>query len=127
MLSKSDALRAFARMMNTFDASHIEDLLADDFHYASQNVFHEITSKQEYMEYIRPKLETVRKSGGPVWAEMAEMTYAFPGPCLVLAQGEHNNLVATVFAKVNGNRITRIDMCIVPPPSAAIRSGEFPK
>lgn len=55
MLTKEDALKAYASMMNTLDASHIEPLLAYDFHYASQWVFAEIKSKQEYLDYIRPK------------------------------------------------------------------------
>jgi hypothetical protein len=34
-------------MVNTLDASHLEPLLADDFHYASQWVFAEMESKAE--------------------------------------------------------------------------------
>jgi hypothetical protein len=44
----------------------------------------------------------------------------------VLAQGEKENLVALVLAKVKGNLIERIDMCIVPAPQSAKRSGEYP-
>ena len=52
-LTREDALRAYARMLNTLDESHIEPLLADDFHYSSQKVFSEITSKAEFLDYIR--------------------------------------------------------------------------
>ena len=38
-LSAEAALRAYARMMNTLDPSHLESFLAEDFHYASQWVF----------------------------------------------------------------------------------------
>ena len=97
-----------------------------DFHYESQMVFSEIKSKQDYLDYINPKLETVKASGTKVWAEMALLTHSFPGPCVVLAQGEKENLVALVLAEVKGDLIKRIDMCIVPNPQAAKRSGEYP-
>ena len=125
-LTVVEALTAYAEMINTLDASRLEPLLADDFHYASQKVFHEMTSKAEYMEYIVGKLETFRGSGFEVWAEMGELTYAFPGPCVVLAQGEREDLVAVLLAEVSGEYITRIDMCVVPPPESARRSGVYP-
>ena len=104
----------------------MEPLLSDDFHYASQIVLAEIVSKQEYLDYINPKLEVVRASGTKVWAEIAMLTDSFPGPCVVLAQGEKENLVALVLAKVKDDQIERIDMCIVPTPQSAKRSGEYP-
>jgi len=124
MLDIETALRAYASMMNALDSSKLEPLLSDDFHYASQMVLAEIVSKQEYLDYINPKLEVVRASGTKVWAEMAMLTHSFPGPCVVLAQGDKENLVALVLAK--GDQIERIDMCIVPTPQSAKRSGEYP-
>ena len=126
MLDIETALRGYASMMNALDSSKLEPLLSDDFHYASQMVLAEIESKQEYLDYINPKLEVVRASGTKVWAEMAILTHSFPGPCVVLAQGDKENLVALVLAKVKGNQIERIDMCIVPTPQSAKRSGEYP-
>jgi hypothetical protein len=126
MLTIESALKAYASMMNTLDSSKLEPLLSPDFHYESQMVFSEITSKQEYLDYINPKLEAVRASGTVVWAEMGILTHSFPGPCVVLAQGEKENLVALVLAKVKGDFIERIDMCIVPAPQSAKRSGEYP-
>ena len=126
MLDIETALRAYASMMNTLDSSKLEPLLSDDFHYSSQMVLVEIESKQEYLDYINPKLDVVRTSGTKVWAEMAILTHSFPGPCVVLAQGDKENLVALVLAKVRGGQIERIDMCIVPTPQSAKRSGEYP-
>ena len=126
MLDIETALRAYASMMNTLDSSKLAPLLSDDFHYASQMVLAEIESKQKYLDYINPKLEVVRASGTKVWAEMAILTHSFPGPCVVLAQGDKENLVALVLAKVKGDQIERIDMCIVPTPQSAKRSGEYP-
>ncbi len=125
-LSQTDALRAYARMMNTLDVNHIEPLLADDFHYSSQWVFAEITSKQEFLDYIRPKLDAIRKSGAKVYAEMAVHEGWGGDPCVVTAQGSPSNLVATVLATVDGGRITRIDMGMVPAPAEATRSGGYP-
>lgn len=45
------------------DASIIEPYLAEDMHYASMWVFHEMTSKQEYMDYLVGKLQTIKRTG----------------------------------------------------------------
>ncbi len=127
MLTKEDALKAYASMMNTLDASHIEPLLADNFHYASQWVFAEIKSKQEYLDYIRPKLKTIKASSNHVWAEMAELEREIPGPCVVLAQDDRDNLISLVLAVVKDGKISRLDMCGAPSPYDAIRSGNYPK
>jgi hypothetical protein len=113
-------------MMNTLSADPLEPHLADDFHYESQWVFSGITSKQEFLDYIRPKLATIKESGFRVWAEMAEMGAYPKGPCLVLAEGEQQKLVATLLLKVAGGKIQRADLCLIPHPEAARRSGEYP-
>ncbi len=125
-LTIEDALRAYAAMMNTGDVSMLEPLLAGDFRYASQWVFAEIESKGEYIEYIEPKLAAVKASGQRVWAELGQLDSELPGPCVVLAQGERNNLVALVFAKVEDGQIKRLDLCGTPSPYSARRSGEYP-
>lgn len=126
-LTKEVALKAYASMMNTLDANHIENILADDFHYASQWVFSEIKSKQEYLDYIRPKLQAVRASGKHVWAEMAALDREIPGPCVVLAQDQQDNLISLVVAEIKNGKVARFDMCGAPSPHDAIRSGNYPK
>lgn len=128
MLTPTEALQAYARMLNTLDHRHLEPLLAEDFHYASQAVFHEMTSKAEYLAYITLKLETIRTAGAAVFAEMGRVR-SFQGeePCVIVAQGDRNDLVALVLARVDGTRITRLDMCSVAPhPTTATRSGVYP-
>ena len=49
----------------------------------------------------------------------------FPGLCVVIAQGEKNNFVATVLIKVEDHKIKRIDMCAVPSPHSAKRTGVY--
>lgn len=126
-LTKVDALRAYARMMHHLSADYLAPLLADDFHYASQWVFEEITSKQQYLDYIRPKLEAIRASDDRVWAELADLQSYPGGPCLVMAQGNKNDISATVLVEVVGSKIRRLDMCFVPSPHSALRSGEYPE
>jgi hypothetical protein len=125
-LSKVEALRAYALMMNTLDSSSLEPLLAEDFHYASQWVLSEITSKADYLAYIAPKLEAIQRSGGFVWAEMGVLDRELPGPCVVMAQGEMDNLAAVVLVVVDGDKIKRLDLCGAPSPHSARRSGIYP-
>ena len=124
MLSKIDALRAYAAMMNTLDAEDFLPLLADDFHYESFWVFAEIKSKQEFLVYITAKLQAIRASGKKVWAELG---HCFWGPCIVLAENQQDNLVATVVVEVEGDKIKRMDMCGVPSAYLARRTGEYPR
>ncbi len=126
MLTVEVALRAYASMINNLDSSKLEPYLAVDFHYASQMVLPEIESKQAFLDYINPKLENIRISGARAWAEMATLTHNFPGPCVVIAQDHKENLIAVVLAKVREEYIERIDMCIVPTPQSAIRTGDYP-
>ena len=125
-ITQEQALRAYATMMNTLDASHLEPLLAESFHYSSQWVFAEIESKAAFMDYIVPKLTTLRNSGTVAWAEMGWLDFEMPGPCVVMAQGKKDNLVAVVLAKVADGKISSLGMCAVPSPHSARRSGEYP-
>ena len=111
-------------MLNTLDAKDFLPLLANEFHYASQWVFAEIESKQEYVYYITGKLQAVKASGKKVWAEMGYCNWR---PCVVMAENEQDNLVATVLVEVEGDKIKRMDMCCVPSPHEAERSGGYPK
>ena len=56
-------LNKLAEAYRTYDASIIEDYLADDMHYVSMWVFHEMTSKQEYLDYLVGKLQTMKENG----------------------------------------------------------------
>lgn len=125
-LTQVQALEAYAAMMNTLDASKIEPVLAEDFHYTSQWVLTDITSKQEFMDYITSKLEAIRTGGSKVWAEMGELTREIPGPCVVMAQDEKDNLLSVVLAKVEGCKLKSLSMCGAPSPHDAIRSGYYP-
>lgn len=126
-LTEVDALRAYAKMMNTLSVEPLESLLADDFAYESQTVFQALESKQAFLEYITPKLQTIRRSNAAVYAEMGTVAaYGKNQPCVILAQNDKANLVALVLAKTHGSKLRRLDLCIVPQPQTAQRSGEYP-
>ena len=126
-LTKSEALRAYAKMMNTLSVTPLEPLLADNFTYESQTVFSALESKQAFLDYIRPKLQTIQKAGATVFAEMGMVSaYGKHQPCVVLAQNTKDNLVGLVLASVSDSKLSRLDLCIVPPPQSAERSGEYP-
>ena len=55
-----DFLLKLAKTYQTYEVSIIEDCLADDMHYASMWVFHEMTSKKEYLDYLSAKLKTLK-------------------------------------------------------------------
>jgi len=126
LLKEERALEAYAAMMNSLDASILEPLLAENFRYASQWVLEEIDSKTEYLNYIVPKLEAIRESGSSVWAEMGWINREFSQPCVIMAQGDRDDLVAVVFAKVEEGKIKRLDLCCVPAPTSAHRTGRYP-
>jgi hypothetical protein len=121
-----DALRAYARMMNTLDISHIEPLLDENFRYSSQWMIGEIPSKPEFLDYIKPMLDSIKRSSARVYAEIAYANAWGHDECVVTAEGDKENLLACVFAHVKNGKISRIDMCGDPPPSATMRTGEYP-
>lgn len=127
MKTIKDALVAYAKMMNTLDSSEFELLLDDNFSYESQTVLTPINEKKEFIDYIRGKLESIKKANATVYAELAELNAYGQSECVVLAQNDKNNLVASVYAKIEDGKIVRIDMCIIPDPRTAHRTGIYPK
>lgn len=126
-LTEEGALRAYARMLNTLSVEHLEPILADDFVYESQMVLQPLDSKEAFLIYITSKLVTIQNSGTKVFAEMGSVyAYQHYRPCVILAQYEKANLVGLAFALIREDKLQRIDLCIIPPPDTAIRSGEYP-
>ena len=126
-LTREDALRAYARMLNTLDIEHFAPLVADDFVYESQSMLTPLVSREAFMDYMVRKLQTIEREKTTVFAEMGMVTaYGNYQPCVILAQFEKSNLEALALAEVAGDRVRRIDLCIVPPPRTAERSGEYP-
>jgi hypothetical protein len=57
---------------------------------------------------------------------MSSLEREIPGPCVVMAQNEKDNLVAVVLAKVEDGKIKRLDLCGSPSPHSAKRTGDYP-
>ena len=123
---KLDACRAYARMMNTLDSSHLVPWLADDCQYTSQWVMENIEGKDAYLEYIRGKLNSIKRTDSRVWAEIAYTDAFGAGPCVVLSQDTRDNLTATLLVKMTDGRISQMTMCAIPSPQECRRTGELP-
>ena len=59
-LTEKEALTIYAIMLHTLDSSEFETYLSEDFSYSSQKVLTDMNSREEFIEYIRPKLETIK-------------------------------------------------------------------
>ena len=125
-LSEKDALSIYARMLPTLDSSEFESYLSEDFTYSSQKVLTDMNSKDEFIEYIRPKLETIKKSKSPVYAELGVCLAYGHIACLIMAQGDKSNLLGVAYASVDEGKISSLSLCIVPTPDSAERSGIYP-
>jgi len=114
-------------MMNTMSVGSFEGILADDFTYESHYVIEALESKQAFLEYIKPRLQTIAQADARIFAEMGTVSACGERqPCVVLAQYSKSILVGLVLAKVQGNKLSRLDLCIDPAPESADRSGEYP-
>ena len=123
-----EALQTYAKMWNNLDAKPLEAILADDFIYESQKVLQPIESKQEFMDYIKAKLQIIASANVAVYAEMGTVAaYGRKQPCVVLAQNSKSDLVALALAKMEEGKLKRLDLCIIPSPESAERSGNYPQ
>ena len=125
-LTEKDALSIYARMLHTLDSSEFESFLSEDFSYSSQKVLTDMNSRDEFIEYIKPKLETIKKSKSPVYAELGICPAYGHIDCLIMAQGNKSNLLGVAYASVDKGKRTGLSLCIVPTPDSAERSGLYP-
>tara|TARA_B100000579_G_C22245397_1_gene582404 strand:- start:260 stop:493 length:234 start_codon:yes stop_codon:yes gene_type:complete len=65
--NRKGALSIYARMMHTHDSFEFELFLSEDFSYSLQKVLTDMNSKDEFIEYIRPKLEVIKKTKNSVY------------------------------------------------------------
>ena len=127
-LTELSALREYAKMINNLSTMFLVPMLASDFVYESQMVMEPLKSRSEFLNYMDSKLEMIAKNGSIVFAEMGTIEAYFQlRPCVILAQDDKNNLTGTALAEVKSNELKRIDLCIIPPPETASRSGVYPR
>lgn len=125
-LTTKQALTAYAQMMNSCDSSNFEKLLAEDVVSTSQAVLTNITNKNDFVSYMKGKLQNIKQSNATVYAELGEIEAYGHKDCVIVAQNTKDNLVAIAFITVGENQIKKIDLCVVPPPSQAKRTGIYP-
>lgn len=133
-LTQAEAARVYATAWNRLDASILEAFLDDDIRQTSQNVLTDLVGKNEVVDYLRQKMDTIRSSpNSRVFAELGE-TRSYPGytfppeDCVVVAQGRKENVLAIVLFEVENEKITQINLCsIVPTPGTAVRHGIYPE
>ena len=85
-----------------------------------------MNSRDEFIEYIRPKLEIIKKTKSSVYAELGICPAYGHTDCLIMAQGDKSNLLGVAYASVDEGKISGLSLCIVPTPDSAIRSGIYP-
>lgn len=123
MLTQKNACIAYATMLNTLDSSELEGLLDDDFRFTSQMVLADIENKQDFVKYIRAKLQTIKSANATVYAELAKFGEQ---DCLLIAQNTKENLIGTILITAGNDKIKTVDMCIIPTPDSVERSGIYP-
>ena len=108
ILSQKQLIEKIALCWQKLDANIIEPFLDKDFHYTSDAVFYEMSSRYEYINYLRAKFERLKDGSNPIRVQIGRMdgTNDF---ALLLHQGAYNqSLLITI--KVNDGRITHMRM-----------------
>ena len=125
-ITEKEALSIYAKMLHTLDSSEFESFLSEDFSYSSQKVLSDMNSKDEFIEYIRPKLEIIKKSKNTVYAELGICPAYGHNDCLIMAQEDKFNLLGVAYASVNEGKIISVYLCDVPTPDSADCIGIYP-
>lgn len=123
-LTQRDAATAYAKAWNRLDPGEFIDMLSPDVRYSSQWVLEDLHGKKALADYLRGKMATVKKSAATVYAEVAQIGTG--DPCVLLAQGNRDDVNALVLFTVDQNKVTGFDMCIPDLYGSNIRSGMYP-
>lgn len=119
---------ALAKMINNLEITdEFINLLSEEIIYESQWVFTSLEGKTKYLEYLRGKNKTIKDSNFTVYAELGKIHAWRSKQCVIIAQGAKDDLQGLMFLDIKEDLITRIDMCAVPRPESAKRTGIYPK
>jgi hypothetical protein len=125
-LSEHEAIKAYARMMNTRDIGHFEPLIADDIELKSQVQSEPVQGKRAFLDYLAKNLERIADDA-QVWAEIGEIPICgHARPCAVLSQYRLENRVVSATIDIKGNKVRRLNLFFIPSPQEAERTGEYP-
>lgn len=96
----------FAQTWNNLDASIVAPYLDKDFHYSSDWVYDELPSRAEYLRYFQAKLNTLKRRGSKVYAEVARSLLT-EEVAVLLRQG---NITCILTLQTRDGRITAARM-----------------
>lgn len=130
ILTEAETAIAFAKAWNTLDSTDFLKLLAPDVCYASQWVFEELEGKDSISDYLIGKMETVKKSSvSPqdfkVYAELGKTAVVSGRDCVLMAQGQKEQITSLVVFEVENGLLKRFDMCM-PELYGFIRTNIYP-
>ena len=86
--------------------------------------------KEELLNYLIPKFETLRKATDmPVFAELESINYYGKSqPCVIIAQPTKEDVIGCMFIEVKDKKICSFSLTsVLPDPRLARRSGVYPK
>lgn len=140
-MNESELVELYAKSWNTLNPVIIEPYLADDVVYESQVVLTPLIGKEAVLDYLQGKMQTIKKNRykSDVFAEIGHcgsqdgnkvqvLSAETFRPCVLMAQGNPDEVLALVLLETEAGRIKRIDICTeVPHPSTAMRTGEYPE
>lgn len=108
ILSQKQLIEKIALCWQNLDAEILEPYLDKDFHYTSDAVFYEMSSRHEYIGYLRAKFERLKDGSNPIGIQIGRMdgTNDF---ALLLHQGAYNQSLLITISENNG-RITSMRM-----------------
>lgn len=105
-LSPIQLAEKYAETWKQLDASIVRPYLDKDFHYKSDWVFDEMPCRYEYLNYFRPKLHTIKKTGSAINIKVG-VNKVTGDVGLVMKQGSNNCILLLTTAK---GRITSARM-----------------
>jgi hypothetical protein len=124
-MTKLDALHAFGRAFNYLEVEHLDGVLAPEMKFTSQEVFAEMESREEYLDYLAAKFLAIRRSSAVVTAEIARVQAFGAGVGLLLTQ--FGKRIGVLLIKMEGDLVSRADLCTVAPhPSSVDPTGDVP-
>ena len=125
-MTEKDAAIAYARAWNTLDCNHFLELLDENTHYASQWVLEELEGKDAIPKYFIQKMNTVKDTGANVYAELGTTrSRSSDCDCVLMSQGEKDEVQAVVLFGMNNYKIQRYDLCM-PELLNVERTGVYP-
>lgn len=113
-----EAAQLYRDSWNKLDFTDFFNALSDDCKYSSQYVLDELDSKHKIILYFNGKVEAIKASNNTVVAvdailqQGASISPPKGTPCVVLYQGDSEEISAIVFFTIKNHKIERFDLCM---------------